>query len=94
MVQLEWIFLLQAVMGLLMIVFLHKISRLQKQLDHIVKEVKQYVEFVTETDAAEGHEHGTEEAGMGKASARKMSKREKEAAQNRLIQSVLGEYFP
>lgn len=94
MVQLEWVFLLQSLMGILMIVFLHKISRLQKQLDHIVKEVKQYVEFVTETDAAESHEHGTEGQNGERVPARKMSKREQEEAQNRLIQSVLGEYFP
>lgn len=93
MVQLEWVFLLQAIMGILMIVFLHKISRIQKQLDAIVKEVKQYVAFVTEADTIE-ETYGTTREKSEKIHAKSMSKKEKEAAQNHLIQSVLGEYFP
>lgn len=96
MVQLEWVFLLQAAMGILMIIFLHKMNRIKKQLDNIVKEVKNYVEFITEVDVdmETGYEE-EKERGLGrKVSVKSMSRKEKEEAQNRLIQSVLGEYFP
>lgn len=93
MVQLEWVFLLQAAMGVLMVIFLHKISRLQKQIDHIVKEVKKYIDFITETDLEIVDKAEEFHAESGKGMVKTMSKKEKEEAQNRLIQSVLGEYF-
>lgn len=75
MIRLEWLFLMQFIMGGLMIILLQKQMQMKKQLEEIVREVENYISYITEDV--------TEEP----------SKKIDADAQNRLIQSVLGEYF-
>ena len=84
MVRLEWIFLAQCFMGILMMIFLHKINKVKKQIDGIMKEVKAYLNFLEEDTEQEIQQEKGEKT-------RKISKDEVE---NRLIQAVLKEYFP
>lgn len=72
-----------AVMGILLIILLQKITILKKQTDDIVKEVKSYLECVLE-DSDEGPTEGLHKENF----------QEKEEQQNRIIQAVLGEFFP
>ena len=72
-----------AVMGVLLIVLLQKITILKKQTDDIVKEVKSYLECVLEDSDQEITKTSQEERFQGK-----------EEQQNRIIQAVLGEFFP
>lgn len=95
MFRLEWLFLMQLIMGVLMIVFLQKLTQMKKQVDEITKEVMNYISYVTEDmeeDLQETFstkkEHPREEK-----SPEIMNQKEREDAQNRLIQAVLGEYF-
>ena len=73
----EFIFLTQLAIGIVLFILLQKINRIKKRIDDITKEVENYVAFVTSEDVEErkGQVVSTEE-------------------QNRLIQAVLGEYFP
>ena len=87
MVHFEWLFLMQIVMGILMIVFLQKLTQIKKQVDKITQEVSNYIAYVTE-DIEENEETMTEEKHM------EISKNDTEEAKNRLIQAVLKEYFP
>lgn len=87
MVRFEWLFLMQIVMGILMIVFLQKLTQMKKQMDKITQEVSNYIAYVTE-DIEENEETVTEEKHM------EISKNDTEEAKNRLIQAVLKEYFP
>ena len=87
MVHFEWLFLMQIVMGILMIVFLQKLTQMKKQVDKITQEVSNYIAYVTE-DVEENEETMTEEKHM------EISKNDTEEAKNRLIQAVLKEYFP
>ena len=77
--RLEWIFLAQLLTGLLMLFFLRKLMEIKREMDRITKEVTNYVSYITED---------TNEI------MKIEEKKEKEEAQNRLIQAVLGEYFP
>ena len=87
MVRFEWLFLMQIVMGILMIVFLQKLIKMKKQVDKITQEVSNYIAYVTE-DIEENEETVTEEKHM------EISKNDTEEAKNRIIQAVLKEYFP
>ena len=87
MVHFEWLFLMQIVMGILMMVFLQKLTQIKKQVDKITQEVSNYIAYVTE-DIEENEETVTEEKHM------EISKNDTEEAKNRLIQAVLKEYFP
>lgn len=87
MVRFEWLFLMQIVMGILMIVFLQKLTQMKKQMDKIVQEVSNYITYITE-DIDESKEVVTEESRI------EMNKNDTEEAKNRLIQAVLKEYFP
>ena len=87
MVHFEWLFLMQIVMGILMMVFLQKLTQMKKQVDKITQEVSNYIAYVTE-DIEENEEIVTEEKHM------EISKNDTEEAKNRLIQAVLKEYFP
>lgn len=73
-----------AVMGILLIILLRQISILKKQADEIVREVKAYVAYVTEEP----------EAPVNQASQNQPEKEKNEEEQSRIIQAVLGEYFP
>lgn len=85
MVRLEWLLLIQLVMGGLMIVFLRKLNQMKKQMDKVTQEVMQYISYVTED---------MEEDVFLETKEEKICKTEREEAQNRLIQAVLGEFFP
>ena len=94
MVRFEWLFLMQIVMGILMIVFLQKLIQIKKQIDKIIKEVSNYITYIT--DDMKDSENVIEEnlIKMRKTGENSTNKKEEEEAQNRLIQAVLREYFP
>lgn len=73
-----------AVMGILLIILLRQISILRKQADDIVREVKAYVAYVTEEPVGQASE----------VAIKQPDKARNEEAQSRIIQAVLGEYFP
>ena len=84
--RLEWIFIMQMAMAILMLVFLRKQIEMKKQIDEITKEVSNYISYITEeVDTASVEEN---------QSYKIQQTKEKEEAQNRLIQTVLSEYFP
>ena len=85
MVRLEWLLLMQLVMGMLMFVFLQKIKEMKKQIDTITKEVMNYISYVTEDE---------KEKDLEEEKVEKWREVGQEEAQNRLIQAVLGDYFP
>ena len=101
MLSLEWTFALQyavdIVLLLLMLILLHRINRVKTQMDTILKEVKRYVEYITEENV-DTINNIEEKDIIGKETRKKsekyMTKKQKEEAQNHLIQSVLKEYFP
>ncbi len=78
MLRLEWLFLMQAIMGIIMIVLLQKLMQMKKQIDEIIQEVTSYITYITEANREEV----------------RMEKKRKEEDQNQLIQAVLGEFFP
>ena len=82
----EWLFFMQIIMVILMIVFIQKLNQMKKQIDIITKAVSQYISFVT--DDIE------EEQKIEMSVSPKLVEKKPEEAQNRLIQAVLGEYFP
>ena len=71
-----------------MIVFLRKLSQMKKQVDRITKEVMQYISYVTEDLETENEVESMPNV------TKIQAKKKQEEAQNRLIQAVLGEYFP
>lgn len=99
------LFLAIAVMGILLIVLLHKITILKKQTDDIVEEVKAYVAFVTadpDTDV-EGINKNMKESPnenlhrLGQAqyvAGKERKQASRDEMESHLIQAVLGEYFP
>lgn len=97
MFRIEWLFLMQLGLGVLMLVFLRKLMQMKKQVDEITKEVTNYISYITEEleeepvaeEFLEKKEQKTE-----KTVPKVTSKKEREMAQNQLIQAVLGEYFP
>lgn len=84
MFRLEWLFLTQCLLGILMMIFLHKINQIKKQVDDITKEVKAYLTFIEEDIEQEPQ----------KAKKQKTVKVSKDEVENHLIQTVLKEYFP
>jgi len=95
MIRLEWLFLMQLIMGGLMIVFLRKQMQMKRQLDEMAREVTNYISYITEDVIEESHEGAREDMQIIERRS-KEHKKEKDIddAQNRLIQAVLGEYFP
>ena len=95
MIRLEWLFLMQLVMGGLMIVFLQKQMQMKRQLDEITREVGNYISYITEDIIEESQESVKEDKQIRENYGEKdRKKKDIEDAQNRLIQAVLGEYFP
>ena len=87
MIRLEWVFLMQVFMGIVMLIFLQKLVQMKRQIDEVSKEILQYISYVTEDVEQEfQEEERTQES-------KKVSKKDKEYEQNSLIQAVLGEYF-
>lgn len=79
MIRLEWLFLMQCAVGVLMVIFLQKLIQMKKQVDKITKEVTDYISYVTSEVEEE---------------PKTCEKQGESEAQNRLIQAVLSEYFP
>lgn len=101
MFRLEILFFLQIVTGAILIVLLYKLSKIRKQVDDIVSEVKGYIAFITEeTEESVIESPNTEkrfnkEMNFSQSEQRKSySKESKDDVQTQLIQAVLGEYFP
>lgn len=94
MFQLEVLFLMQLVIGILMVVFLQKLLQIKKQVDDIVREVKEYITFITEEEETDERVLKNESDYMEKTERKFVLKENKEEAQTKLIQAVLGEYFP
>lgn len=84
MIRLELLFLMEAFMGVLMLILLLKISQMKKQVDEITKEVRDYLTFIEEDMKQE------EISAKGK----RRTGTTKEEEESRLIQAVLQEYFP
>ena len=78
-------------MGILMIVFLQKLTQMKKQVDEITQEVTNYISYITEEMQEELEEPQQEKNIISKPN--RTEKMEQDEAQNRLIQAVLGEYF-
>jgi len=91
MIRLEWLFLMQIFMGILMIVFLQKLAQMKKQVDEITQEVTKYISYITEEMQEELEETQKKKNIISKPTG--AEKKEQDEAQNRLIQAVLGEYF-
>lgn len=85
---LELLFLMQSVMVGILIILLKKMIQMRKQVDDIVKEVSDYISFVTEEVQQEAPDRIKEPQAIVRR-----EKRNRDEEQNKLIQSVLGEYF-
>ena len=84
---LEFLFLIQIGIGIIMIISLQKITQLKTKVDDITKEVENYIAFLTEDVS--------EERIQTESKQRKISKSvQMEESKNQLIQAVLKEYFP
>ncbi len=97
MFRLEWLFLMQIIMGIFMLIFLQKLLQMKKQVEEIIKEITNYITFVTENEVKTAssdvffEKQSTE---TGQKQRKNGSRKELETAQNQLIQAVLGEFFP
>lgn len=89
MLRLELLFLMQIVMGGILITLLIKMMQMKKQVDDVIKEIHGYITFVTEEVEEEipVRKETPSKSILGK------SKENQDELQNKLIQSVLGEYF-
>ena len=85
----EWLLLMQLIMGSIMIILLHNQIKMKKQLDEMTREVTNYISYITEDMTEDSLEEK-----MYSASERNNKFKGKEEDQNRLIQTVLGEFFP
>lgn len=92
MFSLEWLFLMQIFMGILMIMFLQKLTQMKEQVDEITKEVTNYISYVTE-EMTECDIETIEPKKKGSINQEMQEKIDQEEVQNRIIQAVLGEYF-
>lgn len=98
MIQFGILFATQILEGVLIILLLARLQGMKKQIDHIIKEVKGYIAFITEDadrdwedEALNGSENCKNE---GVYSSERRSRRREENIQSQLIQDVLQEYFP
>ena len=66
-----------------MLILMQTFLQMKKQVDDITKEVTNYISYITQEIEEESVPKG-----------RKTSQKEKEEAQNHLIQAVLGDFFP
>lgn len=89
MFRLEFLFVLQIVIGVMLIVVLRKMVQMKKQVDTIIEEVKNYIQFVTEEEQETLEQR---ECAQPRTFV-KSKKEEKDEMDSKLIQAVLGEYF-
>ena len=96
MLPFEWTFVVQFAIGIvllvLMLILLHRINCIKIQMDMTVREVRKYVDYITQEDETSQEVSINHE--VHKKSARNLTRKEREEEQNHLIQSVLKEYFP
>jgi hypothetical protein len=88
MIRLETVILIQLLMGIPLVILLLKTIELKRQIAQIIKEVTKYLDFITQEEECQEQER------VHKESKKMRSERAKEEDQNRLIQTVLREYFP
>ncbi len=87
-----------AAMAVLLMILVHKITILKKQIDEIVQEVKGYVDYVTAEDADSTNGQAPIAAEQPHIKGiqpleRKVKQSSKEEIDNHIIQAVLAEYF-
>ena len=83
--RLEWIFCMQLIMSVCMIFVLYKLIEMKKKIDHVTKEVMDYILYIMEEEESPKNESIV---------IKERFENGKEEVQNQLIQAVLGEYFP
>ncbi len=98
-VLLEIVILMDVFIGVLMLIILLRQNQMKKKIDAVIKEVEDYISFITENpeeenDRTDIEERENWEKTTGSNSRQKSGKYNQEVSQNRLIQEVLGEYFP
>lgn len=84
MFYLELLLIMQGLLIVLMFVFLRRMNGVKRQIDQIIKEVREYLNFIEEDI------HQEEE----KTIKENIPQKKKDDAQNYIIQAVLKEYFP
>ena len=89
MIHFEWLLFLQIAMGILMIIFLQKQRKIEKQIDGIVREVEGYISYVTNEE-----QELDKKTVLDSQVVSLQNKKKKDEEETRLIQAVLGEYFP
>jgi len=95
MFRLEWLFFMQLCMGILMILFLRKLTQMKRQVEEITREVTNYISYITEDmEEVQTLETANKLLLHQQNISKETEKKEMEEAQNRLIQAVLQEYFP
>ena len=95
MFRLEWLFFMQLCMGILMILFLRKLTQMKRQVEEITREVTNYISYITEDmEEVQMLETANKSLLHQQNISKETEKKEMEEAQNRLIQAVLQEYFP
>ena len=99
--QFEILLAMQVLICLLILVLLRKIMQIRQQVSHVIKEVEGYIAFITEETEEEADEkvindmqNKKEERIYQSEQGNKRTRLSKDDAQTKLIQSVLGEYFP
>lgn len=85
--QLNLLLFTQALLGIMILVLIHKVGKIKAQADEITKEVKDYISFIIEDEVSC-------EADMPKEQKDKGAARSGDDIQSSLIQSVLGDIFP
>lgn len=102
MFQVELLFIMQVIMTALLIVLMYRLSQMKRKVEKIINEVQEYINFITEevaeeslAEASNGASDFYEKRNLFEESKTKaLPKEDREEAQTRLIQAVLGEYFP
>lgn len=90
MIGLEVLFCAQIITGVVLIIMLKKMLQMKKQVEDVIKEVKNYITFVTEEeDVTEVKDSAKREKAVRSIEMGE----DRDALENKLIQSVLGEYF-
>lgn len=93
MFRLEFLFLMQCATGILILMLLHRINQMKKQMDAVIREVNDYVSFITSEEITKsGDEVKAEKVNFFETG--KEDTRVTNMQQNRIIQDVLSEYFP
>ena len=90
MIGLEVLFCAQIITGVVLIILLKKMLQMKKQVEDVIKEIQNYITIVTEEEEVT---EVKDSAQREKAVRRIEMGEDRDALENKLIQSVLGEYF-